>query len=121
MMILIVLTALFAALILIVEHYAPWFRRSNNDRPHPVYNYVLGCLALFLPYSSLLIYWGLFCPGISPFLALAALWAVMGVGGAAVGGCYLYDDYMDNRRKRAEMEARESQYRVNLTKPKGAA
>lgn len=87
-------TALVSALMLWVEHYAP------VKAKHLTVNYILGVLALVIPYSGLLACWGL-------WQALAAIWSVVVAGGVAVLAAYALDHYLmlHGRVKAAEMEA----------------
>jgi cobalamin biosynthesis protein CobD/CbiB len=94
MVVQIAVTALVSALILLVEHYAP------VKAPHPIVNYVLGILALVIPFSGLLAFWQLWG-------ALAAIWSVVLTGGLAVMAAYGIDHYLalHGRVKAAELEA----------------
>lgn len=98
----IAITALIAALILLVEHYAP-LRPSQT-----LLRYILGLLGLIVPLSVLLAGWGQWLP-------LAALWSVVISGGLAVMLAYLVDHYLMLRRRAhvAEMEAQLLRPEVN--------
>jgi hypothetical protein len=67
----IAVTALVSALVLLVEHYAPVRTHINTT------NYILGVLALVIPFSCLMALWGL-------WMALAAIWSVVCAVGLAV-------------------------------------
>lgn len=90
----IAVTALVSALMLWVEHYAPVKAR------HLTVNYILGVLALMLPFSGLLIAW-------QQWLVLSAVWVVVVSGGVAVMAAYGIDQYLalHGRMKAAEMES----------------
>lgn len=90
----IAVTALVSALILLVEHYAP------VKAGHLTMNYALGVLALIVPFSGLLVLWGL-------WMVLAAIWIVVATGGAAVLAAYGFDHYLVLRKRvnAAEMES----------------
>jgi len=77
------ITALVAVLLLLVEHWLPWRMIFKRELPR-ILAYVLGVLALALPFSALLAYWG-------EFHALAAFWAVVAAGGLAVMTAYFAD------------------------------
>jgi hypothetical protein len=112
----ITLAALIAALILIIEHYAPWFRHIANGKLHPVANYILGCLALFVPYTLLVMYWSERHVNIIPLLALVSLWVIAGTGGLAVILCYAFDRYVERGQRLREAEERENHLRQTITK-----
>lgn len=107
------LAALIAALLLVIEHYVPWFRAINHGKLHPIANYVLGCLALFVPYSALLVVWdhlGIF----TPWVAVIALWIISISGGVAVVACYAADRYIERGQRVNDAEARETRLRQAL-------
>lgn len=85
----IVVAALIAALLLIVEHYFPWQLALGRRLPR-LAAYVIGVLAFLAPVSILFLIWTREPPGYA-FAHLAALWIVTGGGGAAVIGCYALD------------------------------
>ena len=91
-----VVAALAAMVILLAEHY--WLRRC---RLHAVLNYVLGCLAIWLPLSGLLALWG-------DWLALNALWLIGMSGGLAVMSSSLVDAWM-SRSLRLEAAERDGE------------
>ena len=101
----IALACLIAALLLFVEHWFPWRLVIGHELPRPA-AYVLGVLALMLPFSGLLVHWG-------AWQALIALWAVVASGGAAVLGAYALDWLLHLRIK-----AREQQELLDLIKVK---
>ncbi len=77
----ILVAALAAAILLLMEHY--WLMHKRLGAPA---RYVLGVLALNLPLTGLWLVegqWG----------ALAAVWAVTGAGGAAVLASYAIDHW----------------------------
>ncbi len=84
-------TALVSALVLLVEHYAPVRTRRATT------NYILGVLALVIPFSCLMALWGL-------WLVLVAIWSVVCAGGLAVLAAYAIDQYLAlrSRMKAAE-------------------
>lgn len=92
----VVLAVLLAWLLLWVEHWFPWQLMLGRELPRPA-AYVLGVLALMLPFSGLLAVWG-------EWLALAALWAVIVAGGAAVIGAYAIDRLLETRSKVKEQD-----------------
>lgn len=90
------LACLIAALLLFVEHWFPWHLVIGRELPRPA-AYVLGVLALMLPFSGLLVYW-------RSWQALIAVWAVVASGGAAVLGAYALDWLLHLRVKAREQE-----------------
>lgn len=88
--------ALFAAAILWGEHYHPWGKPLD-----PRLNYVLGTLAMLIPYSLLLGFWMIVLPPSFGWFALLGLWSIVGVSGATVH--WLYEqDAKRNAQQRAE-------------------
>jgi len=75
-----------ACLALVAEHYFPWHSVLNGKPLGRVSAYVLGCLALFLPLSALLVLWQM-------WPALVALWAITVAGGGTVILCYALDNH----------------------------
>jgi hypothetical protein len=93
------IAAVGAALILAVEHYGPW--EKILKRPLKLYErYVLGILALLVPFSVLLIVWQMYS-------VLLALWAIVAVGGVTTMGMMALDAWIEisQRVKMAEREA----------------
>lgn len=83
------LTALIAALILLVEHWFPWRLVFRRELPR-VAAYVMGNLAMICPLSVL--YWAWSGQSfVWPAMHLVALWVVSGAGGLAVGFAYAID------------------------------
>lgn len=104
----IVLASLFAAAILWGEHYHPWGKRLD-----PRLNYVLGTLAMLIPYSCVLVFWMLVPPGeILPVLALVALWFIVGVSGLVVHLLYEVDAKREAQERAAAAEAAEKAART---------
>ena len=86
--VLIALTTALTAVILAAMHFA--VRTATY-----AVRYAFGTLALLVPYSILLIYWG-------AWLALVALWPPVVIGGATV--LYLYNrDYREATEDQAEI------------------
>jgi hypothetical protein len=76
------IAALFAAAILWAEHYHPWETKLD-----PRWNYVLGTVAMLLPYSLLLMFMIVVPPAdlvVFGLLALVGLWFIVAVSGATV-------------------------------------
>lgn len=80
--------ALFAVAILWGEHYHPW--KAPLDRR---LNYVLGTLAMLVPYSMLMLFWVVVPPAGVPFpiVALIGLWVIVAVSGLTVHFLYEID------------------------------
>jgi len=72
-------TAFVAGLLLALEHLVVKF--FGRDQLHRTVRYMMGILALYLPFSVLLMIW-------SDWWALAALWMVTVMGGLVVVGFY---------------------------------
>lgn len=85
-----IVTALGAAGLLIAEHYFPFARLRGGQELHRTAAYVLGCLALLLPFSV----WGLAFGYVVPVLVI---WIITALGGLAVLGSYALDRMLDAR------------------------
>lgn len=96
----ILITAIVASLLLLVEHYWPG-ERLFQRKFHQTANYVLGTLALIVPQSVLFALWG-------EWLAVAAVWATTVLGGLAVLGAYALDGYLVTRTQ-AQVSKREAE------------
>jgi len=103
------LAAMFAILIMFAEHYLPWRYVVSHDRLHPVANYILGLLGIFLPYTALMAYWRVTFVLISPLAAAAALWAIAAAAGITVSSLYILDSWYQRGVCAREAEERESQ------------
>ncbi len=79
-------TALFAAAILWAEHYHPWGKPLDARL-----NYVLGTLAMLVPYSMLLCFWMIETPAYFGLFALLGLWIIVAVSGLTVYTLYELD------------------------------
>lgn len=88
-----------SALILIGEHYWPWYPMLRRDLTL-IEKYVLGVLAIILPYSVLMAIW-------KRWFELGALWAVVVVSGATVAAVFGLDAYLRARERAQESEERE--------------
>lgn len=104
----IALATLITALILIVEHYWPWHAMLKRDL-NKTLAYILGTLAIEIPFSILLVIWG-------EWLVLSALWWITGVGGAVVITVNLLDRLYE-RDTAADISSNEAQ---NLRPKHGA-
>jgi hypothetical protein len=82
--------AVAAVGLLIAEHYFPLPRILGGKEPHRTAAYVLGCLALLLPFTV----WGLALGHVVPVLVI---WTITVLGGLAVLGCYALDGLLDKR------------------------
>ena len=82
--------AVAAAGLLVAEHYFPFPRIRGGKEPHRTAAYILGCLALLVPFSV----WGLACGYTVP---VVVIWLITGLGGATVLGCYALDQTLDAR------------------------
>lgn len=99
----IVFASLFAAAVLWGEHYHPWGKRLD-----PRLNYVLGTLAMLVPYSLLLLFWLLIPPGeLLVLLALVGLWVIVGVSGLTVHTLYEADAKREAKQRAEAAEAAE--------------
>jgi hypothetical protein len=97
--------ALFAAAILWGEHYHPWGKPLDQRL-----NYVLGTLAMLIPYSFLILFWMLVPPGDALMLglwSLVGLWLIVGVSGLTVYLLYEADAKREARQRAAAAEAAE--------------
>lgn len=93
----ILLAALVAVLLLLLEHWGPW-EKLLRTKFSPLVNYTLGVLAINLPLSGLLLAW-------SEKDVLAALWVITLSGGLFVGLAYWIDDHINARRELAATKA----------------
>lgn len=85
----IIVTAVIAILLLLVEHYWPWkaiLRKPLGILPR----YVSGVLALQIPLSLLFLYWG-------AVDVIYAMWVVTVSGGAAVYATHRLDRWIETR------------------------
>ena len=100
----IAISVLISMLILLVEHFLPW-RAMNGKELGRLSAYMIGVLALILPLSGLVIYWG---KSIQYELVLAAIWAHVVCGGLAVIAAHGLDGWLITRARMhvAEKEAR---------------
>jgi len=72
------------------EHYFPWGMLLQRKLPR-LAAYILGVIALAAPLSALYGFWLTDPAPVAEHFYLAALWAVIGAGGAAVIICHLLD------------------------------
>ena len=98
----IVTASLFAAAVLWGEHYHPWGKRLDRRL-----NYVLGTLAMLIPYSLLLLFWMLVPPDFLGLWALVGLWIIVGMSGLTVHMLYEYDAKREARQRAEAAEAAE--------------
>lgn len=99
------IAALFAAAILWGEHYHPWGKPLDQRL-----NYVLGTLAMLLPYSFLICFWMLVPPGDLLALglwSLVGLWFIVAVSGLTVHLLYETDAKREAKQRAAAAEAAE--------------
>lgn len=78
--------ALFAAAILWAEHYHPWGKPLDQRL-----NYVLGTLAMLVPYSMLMGFWMVEPPETFGLFALLGLWIIVAISGLTVYVLYELD------------------------------
>lgn len=98
-------TALIAALVILVQHYFPWRLVLKRDLPRQA-AYVLGVLAILVPFSYLLLLWikewsdpvgyplpagALLDAGEVLRRVIIGLWTVVLASGIATLGAYLLD------------------------------
>jgi hypothetical protein len=95
----ILVVALIAALLLLVEHYWPG-ERFFQKRFHQTTNYALGTLALIVPECTLFALWGM-------WEAVMVIAVTTIAGGLAVLGAYALDNWIQ-QRDRAEVAEREA-------------
>lgn len=108
----IAIASLFAALLMIVEHYTPWWRYFTGKTLHPVIAYIAGVVGIFMPYSLLLLYWqAKTSPTYTIELVISALWIIAGAAGVTVAICYLLDSWHAGQLRAREAEEREALYR----------
>jgi len=84
-----------AAMLLVAEHYFPFPRLLGGGQLPPAAAYVLGCLALLLPFTV----WGLALAYVIPVLVI---WLVTIAGGGTVLLCYGLDSALNNRDRQAQ-------------------
>lgn len=97
-----VAASLFAAAVLWGEHYHPWGKRLD-----PRLNYVLGTLAMLIPYSFLLLFWLLVPPAELVLWALVGLWIIVVVSGLTVHLLYEADAKREARQRAEAAEVAE--------------
>lgn len=96
------IAAFFAAAILWGEHYHPWGKPLD-----PRLNYVLGTLAMLVPYSALLLFWLVVPPPVLALFALMGLWVIVAVSGATVHWLYEQDAKRSAQERAQAAEAAE--------------
>jgi small-conductance mechanosensitive channel len=96
------IAAFFAAAILWGEHYHPWSKPLD-----PRLNYVLGTLAMLIPYSVLLLFWLAVTPPMLALFALLSLWLIVAVSGLTVHWLYEYDAKRSAQERMLVAEAAE--------------
>ena len=105
----ILIAACVAMLALWGEHYHPW--KPNGGRLDIRWNYVLGVLAMLLPYSILLGLWAVIPPAedVPAFVAwaLAAMWVITACSGILVYILHEWDAKRDLRERAESAEAAE--------------
>jgi hypothetical protein len=90
-----IMTALFTALLLGLEHYIPWRRIMGHDIRVP-WSYVVGVASLGLPFSA----WALGAARpLSGWEVVAGFWTVVAAGGWSVLACYKLDWYLEERAR----------------------
>jgi hypothetical protein len=89
MIISVISTTIVVVLLLAVEHLLPW-QAMFKSRLHPLINYVMGMLAINVPFSIFLGMW-------DQWVSLAVLWLITVCGGIAVGLLYALDWWLDIR------------------------
>lgn len=105
-----IVASLFAAAILWGEHYHPWGKPLDKRL-----NYVLGTLAMLIPYSFLILFWMLVPPGDAVafgLFALIGLWIIVGVSGLTVHLLYETDAKRANKQRADAAEAAEQAART---------
>lgn len=102
MLIPILITALVAMLLIMVEHWLPWKEILGKELPRTV-AYVMGLAAILLPVSGL----ALLAP-VDRFEFLAGLWIVSAAAGAGCLLGYAIDSWL-TMRSRAAIAEREAQ------------
>lgn len=85
--------------LLVAMHYFPW-RMIHGKSLHPIWNYILGVLAINLPFSALLAMW-------EEWLILLVIWLCVVFGGGAVMLSYALDSWLLHRA-RAQIAERET-------------
>ena len=95
------ITALISVLLLLVEHWAPTRLLLGRKLPN-LAAYILGVLALILPLTGLLIYWG-------EHRVILALWLIVVSGGAAVILAYMVDAWLEERVRACQAIEREQE------------
>ncbi len=103
----IAIAGLVGVLLLWVEHWGPW-QLLLEKKFHQTVNYILGTLALQLPFTGLLILWGM-------WNAVLALWAITILGGLAVLGAYGIDGWVATRTRLLVKEKESAILRPKVT------
>jgi hypothetical protein len=93
----IVLTALIAMLMVLVEHWMPWRKMIGKELPKQS-AYILGTLAILGPLTVLFITWG-------DWQALASIWITAAAAGTGTLAAYAIDGMLDQRIRLKAIEA----------------
>jgi len=94
----------WSAASLVALHYAAAWHTGGRMWPRVV-SYTLGVLAILVPVSL----WLIVANGcVAPMTVVAMLWATVAVDGLTVGGLYLLDAWLAERRERMDTMEREA-------------
>lgn len=96
---------------IIAEHYFPWQKILHRPLP-PIPAYVLGILAIALPYTVLM----LIQRGMTTTTSTIAIWLLIGTAGFGTLVAHIIDAQLDAQEKAAETQQREEALRTELTR-----
>lgn len=107
----ILIAAIITFLAIVAEHYFPWRQILHRDLP-PIPAYVLGILAIALPFSVLI----LMQRDMPATTVLIAFWTLTVVAGATTLLAHMVDDQLAAREQADERQQREAALLAEITR-----
>jgi membrane protein YqaA with SNARE-associated domain len=100
----VMIAALVAMLLVMVEHWLPWNLLLLKQRPGRIVSYLMGVLAFLIPLTILF----LTTKTIEGWMVAVALWVVIGATGLGTVLGYWIDSWLDHKTRAREAEQRET-------------
>lgn len=98
-----VVTAIVAMLIVLVEHYLPWNLLLLKPRPGRIASYIMGVMAFAIPLTLLFS-----LVELTQVQLIISLWVVIVAAGLGTIAAYGLDSWLDHRSRAREAEEREN-------------
>ena len=98
-----VVTAIVAILIVLVEHYLPWNLLLLKPRPGRIASYIMGVMAFAIPLTLLFS-----LVDLTRVQVVISLWVVITASGLGTLAGYGLDNWLDHRNRANEAEEREN-------------